>query len=67
MRKLFLDKYGQGILEYTLVLGLVIGILIALMFTGGNNSLKKKIEKAYTNTGDALESTTNDITHNVFY
>jgi len=55
---------GQSILEYTLVLGAVIAVIIAVLF--GQNGIKDKIQGAYEKTGDALEDTTDDLSGGIF-
>jgi len=57
-------KKGQSILEYTLILGAVIAVLVFVLLRPGG--IKEKIGNAYEKTGDALEDTTNDLTGSVF-
>jgi Flp pilus assembly pilin Flp len=56
---------GQSILEYALVLGVVIAVVVAVLL-GGQNSMKDKIENIYDKAGDALANTTTDLTGGVF-
>ncbi|MFH0791207.1 MAG: hypothetical protein V2A64_06200 [Candidatus Omnitrophota bacterium] len=57
-------RTGQSILEYTLLLGAVIAVIVAVLL--GNGGIKSKVESVYTRTGTALETTTNDLTTGVF-
>ncbi len=59
-----LDKSGQSILEYTLLLGAVIAVIVFVLL--GNNGIKSKVESVYNKTGDALNNTANDLTTGVF-
>jgi uncharacterized protein (UPF0333 family) len=64
--KLF-SKKAQSILEYTLILGVVIGAIILVLFSGiGGHSIKSSVEDAYDDTADALNNTVDDLTHGVF-
>ena len=55
---------GQSILEYTLVLGAVIAVVVAVLF--GSGGIKDKVQSAYTKTGTAVEKTSDDLTSGVF-
>lgn len=57
-------RTGQSILEYTLLLGAIIAVLVAVLL--GNGGIKSKVENAYKKTGTALETTTNDLTAGIF-
>lgn len=57
-------RTGQSILEYTLLLGMIIAVILVVLFK--NDGLKKKVEDTYTKTGTALETTTNNLTSGVF-
>lgn len=57
-------RKGQSILEYTLVLGAVIAVIVAVMF--GNGGIKSKVQNAYNKTGTAIENTVNDLDKGVF-
>lgn len=57
-------RKGQSILEYTLLLGAVIGVIVfALLNSGG---IKDKVQGTYTNAGDALESVNDNMTTGIF-
>ncbi len=57
-------RKGQSILEYTLLLGAVIGVIVfALLNNGG---IKSKIESTYNNAGDALEDVNSNMTTGIF-
>jgi len=62
MRKEF--KKGQSILEYTLLLGVVISVIVAVLLSNGG--IKANIQASYDKTGQALTQTTNDLTAGVF-
>ncbi len=55
-------KKGQSILEYTLLLGAVITVIVVALFGG----VKGKIQGAYDKAGDAIQSTTDDLTAGIF-
>ena len=55
---------GQSILEYTLVLGAVIAVIVFVLL--GDGGIKDKVEDAYTKTGDAIDKTTVDLDEGVF-
>ncbi len=57
-------RKGQSILEYTLLLGAVIAVVVAVLL--GSGGIKDKISSAYNKTGEALEQTTDDLTAGVF-
>jgi len=57
-------RKGQSILEYTLVLAAVIGVVVAVLFANGG--MKSKIEGAYNKAGDALSNTANSLSAGVF-
>ena len=57
-------KAGQSILEYTLVLGAVIAVIVAVLLSEGG--IKDKIEDAYNKTGEAVSNTAADLTEGVF-
>jgi Flp pilus assembly pilin Flp len=62
MKKEF--KKGQSILEYTLVLGAVIAVIVAVLL--GTGGIKDKIQTAYTTSGTALKNTTDSLNGKVF-
>jgi Flp pilus assembly pilin Flp len=57
-------KTGQSILEYTLLLGAVIAVIVFVLLKSGG--IKSKVEDAYDKTGQALENTTTDLTGGIF-
>lgn len=57
-------KSGQSILEYTLVLGAVIAVIVFVLL--GEGGIKQKVQDAYTTSGDAISNTTKDLTAGVF-
>ncbi len=58
-------KKGQSILEYTLILGAIIGVVVLVLFVG-QNSMKQRIDDTYDAAGQAVEDTTDDLTGGVF-
>jgi len=59
-----IKRKGQSVLEYTLLLAVIIGIIVAVLFgTGGVNT---KIQATYDKSGSALEKTTADLNQGVF-
>lgn len=61
--KKYLNK-GQGILEYTLLFGAVVAVLILVIFKP--NGIQDKVKTAYDKTGNALEKATDDLTNDIF-
>ncbi|MFA5286831.1 MAG: hypothetical protein WC394_00985 [Candidatus Omnitrophota bacterium] len=55
---------GQSILEYTLVLGAVIAVIVFVLL--GQGGVKEKVQSAYEKSGSAIENTTKDLTAGVF-
>ncbi len=55
---------GQSILEYTLVLGAVIAVIVYVLL--GSGGIKDKVQSTYEKTGDAISKTTDDLTSGVF-
>lgn len=55
---------GQSILEYTLVLGAVIAVIVFVLL--GKGGIKDKVQASYERTGDAITQTTNDLSSGVF-
>jgi Flp pilus assembly pilin Flp len=55
---------GQSILEYTLVLGAVIAVVVYVLL--GQGGIKNKVQSAYEKSGDAITKTANDLTSGVF-
>ena len=64
MRKHY--RKGQSILEYTLLLGAIIAVIVAVLLGGGNGGIKGQINSTYSKFGNAVENTTNDLTVGVF-
>jgi len=62
MRKL--DRRGQSILEYTLLLGAIIAIVVAVLL--GQGGIKDKVNVTYNKFGQAIENTSNDLSTGVF-
>ena len=58
------SRTGQSILEYTLILGAVISVVVWAIFGAGG--VKTNVENAYKATGTALETTTGDLQGGVF-
>jgi len=58
------QKRGQSILEYTLVLGAVIAVIVFVLL--GQGGIKQKVQDTYIKTGDAITQTSNDLTSGVF-
>ncbi len=59
-----LSRKGQGILEYTLLLGAIIAVIVFVLL--GQGGIKSKVQDSYTKVGDALNNTTNDLTAGIF-
>ncbi|MFA5005723.1 MAG: hypothetical protein WC561_06345 [Candidatus Omnitrophota bacterium] len=57
-------RKGQSILEYTLLLGAIIAVLIAVLLNDGG--VKSKVQTTYNAVGDSLTKTTTDLTLGVF-
>lgn len=57
-------RRGQSILEYTLILGAVIGVVVVVLLSP--NGIKDKVSGAYNRTGEALANTTADLTGGIF-
>ena len=55
---------GQSILEYTLVLGAVIAVVVFVLL--GRGGIKDKVQDAYEETGNAITKTTSDLNSGVF-
>lgn len=63
-----LNKKAQSVLEYTLILAVLVGVIIAVLL-GVNNSggLKKKVQDAYDNSTNAITNTSNETSgHGIF-
>lgn len=57
-------RRAQSILEYTLLLGAIIAVIVTALL--GNKGIKSKVEDVYNKTGTALEATTTDLTGGIF-
>lgn len=62
MRRKF--EAGQSILEYTLVLGAVIAVIVLVLL--GPGGIKSKIKTTYDNTSAALDKRTAEMTHGIY-
>jgi Flp pilus assembly pilin Flp len=58
-------RKGQSILEYTLLLGAVIAVIVTVLLAQGTG-IKDKIKAVYEKAGDALTNTTADLTKGIF-
>ncbi len=59
-------KKGQSILEYTLLFGMVVAVIVFVLFSGGQQSLENKLKHAYDKAGDAVVDAS-DRLNEVFY
>jgi len=55
---------GQSILEYTLVLGAVIAVVVYVLL--GSGGIKEKVQSTYTKTGNTISATSSDASIGVF-
>lgn len=60
------SRGGQSVLEYTLLLGVVITIIVAAMVARGG-TIRSGVERAYDRAGDAIGNAAMDITNTVFH
>jgi Flp pilus assembly pilin Flp len=58
------NNTGQSILEYTLVLGAVIAVVVYVLL--GSGGIKEKVQSAYTKTGNTVSATSTDASIGVF-
>jgi len=58
------NSKGQSILEYTLILGVVIGIVILVVFRSGG--MKSAINDTYNKSATAINTTTSELNKGVF-
>ncbi len=58
------NESGQSILEYTLVLGAVIAVVVFVLLSP--TGIKQKVQDAYSKSGDAISKTADDLTAGVF-
>lgn len=63
MRRHF--RKGQSILEYTLLLGAIIAVIVAVLL-GGKSSIKSKVTDTYTSFAGAIEKTKDDLSIGIF-
>ena len=62
-----MQKKGQSILEYTLILGVVIGIVVVAVFgRGGTGGMKGSIDATYNKSATAINKTVGELTKGVF-
>jgi Flp pilus assembly pilin Flp len=57
-------RKGQSILEYTLLLGAIIAILVIVLLSEGG--IKGKVQTSYDKVGSAITKTSDDLTTGVF-
>ena len=57
-------RKSQSILEYTLLLGVIIGAIVLVLL--GNSGIKDKITNTYNKTGDTIENVTNNMNEGIF-
>jgi len=61
------NKKGQSILEYTLLLGAIIAVIVAVLLGGGpTGGIRGQVSNTYSRFGSAVQNTTNDLTVGVF-
>jgi len=61
------SKSGQSILEYTLLLGVVIAIIVTILLgVSGQGGMRQTIGDAYNKTGEALNETATNLTGGLF-
>jgi Flp pilus assembly pilin Flp len=57
-------KRGQSILEYTLLLGAIIGVIVLVLLKQGG--IKDKVEGAYNKTGETIGKVTDSMNQGLF-
>ena len=57
-------RKGQSILEYTLLLGAIIAVLIAVLLNEGG--VRNKVQATYTKAGESLTNTINSLDDQLF-
>jgi Flp pilus assembly pilin Flp len=57
-------KIGQGVLEYTLLLGAIIAVIVFVLL--GQGGIKSRVQSSYEKVGEALNNTTSDLTSGIF-
>jgi Flp pilus assembly pilin Flp len=58
------NRKGQSILEYTLILGAVIAVIVAVLL--GNSGIKDNIEGAYNKAGEAIGNQVDNLDQGIF-
>lgn len=58
------SKKAQSILEYTLLLGAIIAIIVAVLLSEGG--IKSKVRSTYDTFGNTVSNATSDLTTGVF-
>ncbi|MCP4652934.1 MAG: hypothetical protein GY858_06070 [Candidatus Omnitrophica bacterium] len=61
---MLIRKKAQGILEYTLLLGAIIAVVVTVMMKEGG--VASKVSDTYEKAATAIETTTDDLTSGVF-
>lgn len=62
-----INKKAQSIVEYTLLFGVIVGVIIFIIFKGvGGHSLEQKTKQAYDKAGDAMVNASDKL-NEVFY
>ncbi|UCG34569.1 MAG: hypothetical protein JSW17_03455 [Candidatus Omnitrophota bacterium] len=59
-------RKSQGVLEYTLLLGAIIAVIVAVLLGSGERSIKGRVEEAYLKAGDAIEGVSESMTQGIF-
>ena len=57
-------RKAQSILEYTLLLGAIIAVIVSVLL--GSNGIQGKTTSVYNAAGGAIETITNKMTNGVF-
>lgn len=57
-------RKAQSILEYTLLLGAVVAVIVSVLL--GSGGIKSKVEDAYETSGDAIENVTGQLNQGIF-
>lgn len=58
------NKKAQSILEYTLLLGAIVAVIVSVLL--GNGGIKSKVQGAYEKAGDAIENTADGMNQGIF-
>ena len=59
-------RKSQGVLEYTLLLGAIIAVIVAVLLGSGDRSIKGRVEEAYLTAGDAIDKVTDSMSQGIF-